>query len=63
MKPFKKSRLVEVEVVPGKSVTIEITIRGEEDGQLSIFTKIGQEPTNSRITSIYNPNIVQEMKK
>lgn len=63
MKPFKKTRLVEIEVVPGKSVTIEINVRGEKDGQLTIFTKIGEELTNGRVTSIYNPNIVKEMKK
>lgn len=63
MKPFKKTRLVEIEVVPGKSVTIEINVRGEENGRLTIFTKIGQELTNSRITSIYNLNVVQNMKK
>ncbi len=62
MKTFKKTRLVEIEVTSGKSVTIEINIRCEEDGQLIIFTKIGKEPTNSRVTSIYNPNIVQDMK-
>ncbi len=62
MKPFKKTRLVEIEVIPGKSVTIEVNIRGEENGQLTIFTKIGKEPTCSRETSIYNPNIVQNMK-
>lgn len=62
MKPFKKTRLIEIEVAPDKSVVIEILIRGEEDGQLTIFTKIGNEPSNSRVTSIYNPNVVQNIR-
>jgi len=62
MKPFIKRRTVEIEVDINKSVIIQIEIRREEDGQLTIFTKIGTEPLVSRATSIFNPNIVQDMK-
>ena len=62
MKTFIKRRTVEIEVDTNKSVIIQIDVRREEDGQLTIFTKIGSEPLVSRVTSIFNPNVVQDMK-
>jgi len=62
MKLFKKTRTIEIEVDTGKSVIIKIDVQREEDGRLIIFTKIGKEPSISRATSIYNPNVVQDMK-
>ncbi len=60
MKSFKKERTIEIDVDSNKFVRIDISIVRGENGELTISTKIGDEPWVNRETSIYNPNIVKE---
>ncbi len=60
MKSFKKERTIEIDVDSNKFIKIDISITRGENGELTISTKIGDEPWNNRETSIYNPNIVKE---
>ena len=62
MKPFKKERTIEIEVDVNRSVLINISVLRGERGELTISTKIGNEPAVYRETSIYNPNVVEDMK-
>jgi len=62
MKPFKKERTIEIEVDVNRSVLINISVLRGERGELTISTKIGDEPAIHRETSIYNPNVVKEYK-
>ena len=58
MKPFNKKRQIVIEVDINKFVTINVSIIRGEQGELTISTKIGNEPAVHRETSIYNPNVV-----
>ncbi len=60
MKSFKKERTIIIDVDSNKFVRIDISLIRGENGELTISTKIGDEPWVNRETSIYNPNIVEE---
>ncbi len=60
MKSFKKERTIIIDVDSNKFVRIDISLIRGENGELTISTKIGDEPWVNRETSIYNPNIVKE---
>jgi len=60
MKTFKKQRKVTIEIDVDKFIEIEISVIRGESGELTISTKIGDEPWVNRETSIYNPNIVKK---
>ncbi len=60
MKSFKKERTIIIDVDSNKFVKIDISVIRGENGELTISTKIGDEPWVNRETSIYNPNIVKE---
>lgn len=59
MKTFTKERKMNIQVDIDKSVDISVRVVRGEWGELTISTKIGEEPWDHRETSLYNPNIVK----
>lgn len=59
METFTKERKINIQVDIDKSVDISVRVVRGEQGELTISTKIGEEPWAHRETSLYNPNIVK----
>lgn len=56
---FRKERRFIFGVDTDMHVPVVVTVLRGENGELTISTKIGDEPAIHRETSIYNPNVVK----